>query len=148
MHRRLIHYIDYHDSEHAMNSSRRSHTKTRTGCKLCKKRKIKVSRFWLGIGFILVFVTLSRCELRVYDLDCFAPTGRARLSGLTICSLSPQCDEQKPACNNCIRHSAQCDFMLTQSPAAFASPENQSAHIDDSSDNTPNAYGDAPSPHR
>ncbi|KAL3425534.1 C6 zinc finger protein [Phlyctema vagabunda] len=61
-----------------MNSSRKSHRKTRTGCSLCKKRKIK-------------------------------------------------CDEQKPQCNNCIKHSVQCDFLLRTTSVA-GSPNDNSIH--------------------
>ncbi|KAF7910798.1 uncharacterized protein EAF01_002307 [Botrytis porri] len=52
--------------------SRKPHRKVRTGCRVCKTRKIK-------------------------------------------------CDENKPSCNNCIRHSVQCDIMVTSAavtPAA------------------------------
>ncbi|KAF6820897.1 C6 zinc finger protein [Colletotrichum musicola] len=48
------------------NLSRRSHPKTRTGCKTCKTRKIK-------------------------------------------------CDEQRPACKNCIRHGVACGFLSSPS---------------------------------
>ncbi|KAH6717726.1 hypothetical protein BKA61DRAFT_476235 [Leptodontidium sp. MPI-SDFR-AT-0119] len=46
-------------------SARKTHRKTRTGCRTCKQRKIK-------------------------------------------------CDEQRPSCNNCIKHSVQCDFLASQ----------------------------------
>ncbi|KAK2063546.1 C6 zinc finger protein [Colletotrichum caudatum] len=48
------------------NPSRRSHPKTRTGCKTCKTRKIK-------------------------------------------------CDEQRPACKNCIKHGVACGFLASPS---------------------------------
>ncbi|KAH9887513.1 hypothetical protein F4778DRAFT_756960 [Xylariomycetidae sp. FL2044] len=47
---------------------RRSHPKSRTGCKTCKSRKIK-------------------------------------------------CDEQKPACRNCLKHHVDCDFLTVESPS-------------------------------
>ncbi|KAF7888543.1 uncharacterized protein EAF02_003084 [Botrytis sinoallii] len=53
-------------------TSRKPHRKVRTGCRVCKTRKIK-------------------------------------------------CDENKPSCNNCIRHSVQCDIIITSAavtPAA------------------------------
>ncbi|KAB8304781.1 hypothetical protein EYC80_004129 [Monilinia laxa] len=56
------------------SGSRKPHRKVRTGCRVCKGRKIK-------------------------------------------------CDENKPSCNNCIRHSVQCDIMTTSgavTPAASA----------------------------
>ncbi|KAI9648575.1 hypothetical protein NHQ30_003212 [Ciborinia camelliae] len=50
-------------------ASRKPHRKVRTGCRVCKSRKIK-------------------------------------------------CDENKPSCNNCIRHSVPCDIMTASSSAA------------------------------
>jgi hypothetical protein len=38
-----------------------------------------------------------------------------------------KCDEHKPACGNCIRHSVQCDFLLSHTPSSSASPASQPA---------------------
>ncbi|KAM3086482.1 hypothetical protein ACMFMG_000613 [Clarireedia jacksonii] len=56
-----------------MISSRKPHRKVRTGCRVCKTRKIK-------------------------------------------------CDENKPSCNNCIRHSVPCDIMTTTTAGTPMSP--------------------------
>ncbi|KAF8857555.1 hypothetical protein BDZ45DRAFT_674606 [Acephala macrosclerotiorum] len=73
----------------AMNikpSARKTHRKTRTGCRTCKSRKIK-------------------------------------------------CDEQRPSCHNCIKHSVQCDFLVTASNGSVGNlsvadtPANHSPHI-------------------
>ncbi|ROT35918.1 hypothetical protein SODALDRAFT_316163 [Sodiomyces alkalinus F11] len=52
-------------------NSRRSHPKSRTGCRTCKTRKIK-------------------------------------------------CDEQKPACRNCVKHAVLCDFLQSHPVSASA----------------------------
>lgn len=62
---------------------RLSHTKSRTGCQACKRRRIKV-----GLGR-LVDVGIRRSNARV-----------------------PQCDEGKPKCNACSRHELQCEYKL------------------------------------
>ncbi|KAI0024850.1 hypothetical protein F4780DRAFT_479953 [Xylariomycetidae sp. FL0641] len=54
-------------------ASRRSHPKSRTGCKTCKARKIK-------------------------------------------------CDEQKPACGNCIKHNVDCDFRAVAERQGSGTP--------------------------
>ncbi|KAI0530207.1 hypothetical protein GGR58DRAFT_518654 [Xylaria digitata] len=61
-----------------MSGPRRSHHKSRLGCKTCKTRKIK-------------------------------------------------CDEQKPACGNCIRHHVDCDFVTT---SAAQSPPLSRGYLD------------------
>jgi hypothetical protein len=68
-------------------SSIQKHTKSRTGCKTCKKRKVKV--------------TLS---LHIaWDSLAIACATDARLQ---------QCDEKRPSCGNCVKHGTNCDFTL------------------------------------
>ncbi|KAK8132463.1 hypothetical protein PG999_000636 [Apiospora kogelbergensis] len=64
---------------------RRSHKKSRNGCKRCKSRKIKVRS--------------ERLSFTVFQ----------SLWGLLTVS-SAKCDEVYPSCGNCVKHGVSCDF--------------------------------------
>lgn len=53
--------------------------------------------------------------------------GTSRLDCLCIPALtntSPQCDEQKPQCGNCVKHNVRCAFIATSgSPAPIPRPD-------------------------
>jgi len=74
---------------------RRSHKKSRAGCRRCKARKIKV------------------CAARVlYSYPGLSGRDHGRVL-LARCRADPgavQCDEVHPRCANCVKHGVACDF--------------------------------------
>jgi hypothetical protein len=66
--------------------SRRSHRKSRYGCRNCKNRRLKVCLH-------LNHVTMNR----VADTSC-----------------ARQCDETKPECTRCMKIGMQCDYVFSQ----------------------------------
>lgn len=106
--------------------NRRSHAKSRTGCWTCRRRRIKVSR---------------QASIHIQCLRRFKHVACVPLSSLPPLSLSnakirlsyphsfhllhawlltpPKCDETKPSCRNCVKHTVTCDFV--KSPASSAS---------------------------
>lgn len=95
-------------SSSSASGPRRSHQKSRLGCRTCKSRKIKASA-----PFIFLQVIIS------------ADTG---------IDLLIKCDEQKPACGNCIRHHVNCDFIETSAvpshPSSTSFPDLNTDHLE------------------
>lgn len=77
---------------------RRSHRKSRAGCRRCKARKIKV---------------LSAPR---------HPLSLPRKPVLT-CDVAFQCDETHPRCGNCLRHGVVCDFEHPELAEELAVPD-------------------------
>ncbi|KOC16712.1 C6 finger domain protein [Aspergillus flavus AF70] len=73
--------------------SRRSHHKSRLGCKNCKRRRVKP---------------------RGYELLCQNVPQHA--------TDMRQCDEKKPSCGNCVNHSIECDFSVSTPTSPSPSP--------------------------
>jgi hypothetical protein len=55
----------------------------------------------------------------------FDSVSRWSLTNLSVL----QCDEHMPACGNCMRHSVQCDFLLTQSHGMAANSPATTPHV-------------------
>ncbi|KAI9741721.1 MAG: hypothetical protein M1834_000106 [Cirrosporium novae-zelandiae] len=99
-------------AKEVMNSSRKSHRKSRTGCSHCKRRKIKVS-----------------------------PIANITSSGSSI-----SCDEEKPACRNCIKHAIECDF-LTKSTVISTTPASSARSASRCTSVSPSASDNISTPH-
>jgi len=79
--------------------SRRPHRKTRTGCRICKARKIKVGNPHLSASH---FYFCSLPVTHPHDED---------IPLLRLSTYIPiQCDEAKPQCNNCLKRSVWCEY--------------------------------------
>ncbi|KAI1812870.1 hypothetical protein GGS20DRAFT_599656 [Poronia punctata] len=77
------------------NPVRRPHSKSRTGCRVCKSRRVK-----------------GRKTPANAPISSFGFQGR-HYSYLVLPLYSPPlCDETRPSCRRCITHGAQCDFAL------------------------------------
>lgn len=84
---------------------RRSHKKSRAGCRRCKTRKIKV-----------------RLHVNLINQD-------------TDRDFSPlQCDEVHPRCGNCVKHGVACDFerpeVLAELQTSVGSPSTPGSSVD------------------
>jgi hypothetical protein len=74
------------------HSARRPHTKSRLGCHVCKKRRVKV---WVS-------PRLKHSQLSELRAD--------------LCSIT-QCDELKPICGGCTRLGLRCDYSSNLNPS-------------------------------
>lgn len=84
---------------------RRSHLKSRTGCRTCKARKIKVSS-----GRQSICKCVSRRRTWQNTSLCTSLSSHSpRLTRLE------QCDEQRPSCRNCLKRRADCEFLSESS---------------------------------
>ncbi|TVY37910.1 hypothetical protein LSUB1_G005972 [Lachnellula subtilissima] len=92
-------------------ASRKAHRKTRTGCRTCKLRKIKAS--WA------LHVSSVNQPSPAHDWKAFKHFQASSI----------HCDEQRPECTNCMKHSVQCDYMGTPIPISASSPASSGAPI-------------------
>ena len=88
-------------------ASRRSHPKSRKGCKTCKSRKIKVCN------------NMHKVD-PLYSSFLFSPINI--VDGNRADRWGFKCDETKPACKNCVKHNVECDFLGLNSPRTDLSP--------------------------
>lgn len=94
--------------------SRKSHPKSRNGCANCKKRRIKVMLFQFPA--LLCPILQSSSERQVLSL-------------LTLSNLYHfQCDEVRPRCSNCEKHSITCDFSSHAPKSASTSSPQDHQH--------------------
>lgn len=85
-------------SVRVVRGSRRPHKKSRSGCSSCKKRKVKVS---------------DVCELYnctpMQPYICFTTHTH---DDWTLTDV--QCDEKRPLCSGCVRHSMDCEYPIDE----------------------------------
>lgn len=107
--------------------SRKSHPKSRNGCANCKKRRIKVQFFQ--------FLALL-CPILSFSLGSQVP------SLLTLSDLCCyQCDEVRPRCSNCEKHSISCDFSSHAPRSASTSSPQEIRHRSSDAKSRPSIQG-------
>lgn len=114
--------------------SRRSHHKSRLGCRNCKKRRVKVSCFSFNFCLLCLHIPL-KIYIRHKNMDRILNLFRSLLClssdkynflDYRHQTDSFQCDEKKPACTNCLQHSVECDFSAPPVLLSQASPASSS----------------------
>ena len=107
--------------------SRKSHPKSRNGCANCKKRRIKVN---LSQPSALLRSILPSLSKRL---------GSSLLTPSDLCCY--QCDEVRPRCSNCEKHSITCDFSSNTPKSASASSPQDHRHRSSDAKSVPSMQG-------